>query len=105
MSQELAKPLMCVQMRSGVELWVEKGKAGKLQDVLQGITQSKFIRYEDQTINSADIVGIFEAKTMEELTRRKNGQWLCKAGNWHERKGECVCLEEKFHQQIKKLYE
>lgn len=88
---EVSKSLLCVSMRNGVEMWVEKEKAEKLQEALQRITQSKFIRYEGQTVNTADIVGIFDASTMADLTRRKNGQWKCKKGEWHESRQDCDC--------------
>lgn len=88
---QLSKALMCIQMRSGVEMWLEAEKAEKLQDALQNITSSKFVRHDGQTINTADIVGVFTAATMEELTRRKNGQWKCDKGAWHDKRQECEC--------------
>lgn len=99
---ELTKKLMCVQMRSGVEIWVEDGKAQRLQDALGMITQSKFIRFEDQTFNTADIVGVFEAKTMSDLTRRKNGEWQCQRGQWHGKGEKCECVALNTETQIKK---
>lgn len=89
MSTELTKNLYCVQMRTGVEIWVEEDRASVLQGILLNISSSKFILFEDQTINTADIVGVFPAKTMEEATRRKNGEFKCKSGNWHTREESC----------------
>lgn len=80
-------------MRSGVEIWIEAERAENLQNALQGITQSKFIRHDGQTINTADIVGIFYASTMAEHTRRKNGEWQCPSGTWHKRKEDCECTK------------
>lgn len=88
---ELSVSLMCVQMRTGIELWMEKDRADKLQAALQNITSSKFIMHDGQTINSADIVGIFDAKTMEETTRRKNFEYKCKRGTWHAKGQTCDC--------------
>jgi hypothetical protein len=95
MNNELSKSLMCVQMRSGVEIWLEEDKASNLQNALQSITTSKFVMLPDgrQTINTADIVGVFLASTMEETTRRKLGEWKCASGNWHQKKGECSCRD------------
>lgn len=92
---KMSKVLYCVQMRSGVEIWVEQEKATRLQNILETITKSTFINFEDQTMNTADIVGVFSATTMADLTRRKNGEWQCKAGNWHKKSEECDC---KFYQ-------
>jgi len=94
MSTEISKSLMCVQMRSGVEIWVEADRAISLQNALESISSSKFIRFDDQTFNSADITGIFSAKTMEDFTRRKNGQWKCSNSAWHDKHTKCDCPPE-----------
>ena len=101
--KELAKNLYCIQMRTGVEIWVEHERAVKLQNILSSISGSKFILFEEETINTADIVGIFRAGTMQDLTRRKNGQWLCDKGTWHQRGDKCNCVskEEREYQQKK----
>ncbi len=90
--KELSKNLMAIKMRSGIEIWVEKEKAEKLINLL-GTTQTKFVEIEDEIINSADVEGIFTPKTMEELTRRKNGQWKCEHQTWHNRGDTCSCWE------------
>lgn len=82
---------MCVQMRSGVEIWVEDDKAQRLKQVLTEARESKFIEFHDQIINSVDIVGIFTAATMEDHTKRKNGQWNCDSGQWHDKFTRCEC--------------
>ena len=98
MSNEISKSLLCVQMRSGVEIWLEEDTAANLQRALQAITTSKFVMTPDgrQTINTADIVGVFLASTMEEHTRRKNGEWKCHFGEWHVRRQECDCKSAKY---------
>jgi len=48
---DLSKSLMCVQLRSGIEIWVEEERARTLQEILSAITQSKFIRFEGETFN------------------------------------------------------
>jgi Mg2+/Co2+ transporter CorC len=102
---ELSKKLMCIQMRSQVELWLEAEKSEKLQEILQTITGSKFVRFEGRTINTADIVGIFTALDMEELTRRKNGEWKCQYNFWHPRKEDCEHVNPKEKDALKFIYE
>jgi hypothetical protein len=93
---KLAKNIMCIKLRSGIEIWVEKEKAEKLINLL-GTTQTKFVEIENEIINSADVEGIFTPTTMEEMTRRKNGQWKCDYNTWHNRGEICSCCElEKF---------
>lgn len=78
-------------MRNGVEIWVEAIDARKLQDILSNIKQSTFLHFGTETINSADVVGVFSAGTMADNTQRKNGRWKCDQGNWHDRNEKCDC--------------
>lgn len=95
MAKEISVKLVCVQMRSGVEIWIEQAKAEKLQGVLKKITGSTFIDVGDEIVNSADIVGVFTPETMDATIRRKNGQWQCAQGTWHDRGEKCLCPPEK----------
>lgn len=84
MTNEISKRLMCILMRSGVELWKEEDRIKDLN--FEGV---KFINIDGEKINTADISGIFSATTMEETNRRKNGEWKCKYNNWHNRNERC----------------
>ena len=105
MMTALSKSLMCVQMRSGVEIWVEGERAMRLQNILEGIRETKFIRFENQTFNTADIVGVFEASTMSDLTRRRNGEWRCGQGHWHQKGERCECLDREAESSIRRREE
>lgn len=78
-------------MRSGVEIWDEAEKVRGFQDDLVSTTQHFFARFGEETVNTADVVGVFEAATMSDYTRRKNGQWKCNEGGWHEKNTKCDC--------------
>ena len=78
-------------MRNGVEIWKEDNRLNNLTKVLTGGNKIGFIEIDDELINSADIVGIFTAKTMEDLKRRKNGQYKCRFGVWHDKGEYCDC--------------
>ena len=91
MTNELTKNLMCICMRNGVQIWIEKERIMTLQSELAKLTGSKFILFEEQVINTADIVGIFTPQSLNELTRRKNGEWQCQFFRWHEKKEICEC--------------
>jgi hypothetical protein len=91
---ELSKNLVCILMRSGVEIWVEADRAESLKKQIEGTTSSMFVRYENQFINTADISGIFTAPLMEDRTRRKNGDYKCNFNKWHSRQTKCTCAEE-----------
>lgn len=87
---EISKNLKCILMRQGTEIWLEDEFVQNVEKVLLNTGGSKFLKIENQIINTADIVGIFDAGAMEEVTRRKNGQWKDAKGNWHD-KGTRVC--------------
>ncbi len=92
MTTDVSKNLFCIVLRGGMEVWLEQDRATALQDVLQRITSSKFIMVDDQTLNTADITGVFKAATMADATRRKNGQWSCQHGGWHDKGEQCGCI-------------
>ena len=50
---------MCICMRAGAQLWVERDRVANLQPLLQQSTGHIFVGFENQTINTADIVGGF----------------------------------------------
>jgi hypothetical protein len=86
---EVSKQLMCICIRNGTHLWVEKERVEQLQALLARTgNTSRFIDFDGQTINTADIVGIFTAETMSEVTRRKNGEWQCEYKKWHHKGDE-----------------
>lgn len=97
----VSKNLMCVCMRNGAQLWVERDRVANLQQLLQQSTGHIFVSFENQTINTADIVGIFSAETIGELTMRKNGKWQCSFSEWHKRGDDCNCPDHK----LKAMYE
>ena len=87
----ITKELMCVSIRGGVEIWVEKER---IRPLLEGLNKkSGFVEVDGQYINLADVVGIFDARTMEEVVRRKNGEWKCGGNRWHARGEKCFCGE------------
>lgn len=92
MSQELSKDLRCVLLRSGIKIWIEQEKEAPLKKMIEGGV--KFIEYEGQYINTADITGIFTPDKMADLTREKNGEWYCKYRNWHSRGVKCDCAQD-----------
>jgi hypothetical protein len=93
MSKELSRALMCIKTKSGILIWVEKDRVKKFQEDLTKITAHFFAEFDGQTINTAEIEGIFSAKTLEDYRRIKNGEWQCSCGKWNKRNESCVCNE------------
>ncbi len=88
--KSITKNLMCIKLYSGVEIWVEKEKAEKLINLI-GTTQTKFIEIGNEVINSSSVEGVFNPATMEDLSRRSRGMWLCDKGLWHDKNEKCFC--------------
>lgn len=86
--KEISKNLMCIKIGE-MEVWTEADKMESLMSILKDKNAQQFIQIGDEIINRSFIVGVFKAKTMEDVTRRKNGQWKCKYGFWHERGEQC----------------
>lgn len=88
---KLAKKQKCVLIQGGIEVWVDEEKVGRLaQDLVSG-TAKGFIQLEGRTFNSFHIVGVFSPEDLEEMKRRKNGDFKCDSGNWHVRFEKCEC--------------
>jgi hypothetical protein len=88
----LTVELMCISMRNGVNVWLEKSRMEALYQVLEKSRESRFITFDGTVINTADIVGIFTPQQMDEMGKRKRGLWPCRYGEWHARSElSCDC--------------
>lgn len=85
----------CVLVRGGLEIWIEAEKADRLYDTIKNPQSPKYIKIDEQVINTFEIIGIMTPDAMEERQRRKNGQWKCMKGNWHDKGNVCECSEHK----------
>lgn len=89
MTNEVSVQLMCIVMRNGVHIWAENDRVKKLMAVLSSPNAPQFIEYDGRFINKSDLTGVYSAEDMEDMTRRKNGGWMCKWGFWHSKNTEC----------------
>lgn len=81
-------------MRFGLEIWVERARAQSFISLLASPNAPQFTEIDGNLVNRSDVAGIFTAQAMDEMKRRKNGEWQCKKGSWHERRQECMCRED-----------
>lgn len=96
MSQELSVSLFCIVIRQGAQIWIEESKLTQFDSAYQQArTNGGLIQFDGERFSPADVVGVFSAQRMDEMTRRKNGQWMCeKAGEWHDRGQKCECTSK-----------
>lgn len=87
---QLAKPQLCVLLRSGLELWIDTEREAELEKVLAD-SSKRFIRINGQLVNPFEVLGVFTPDAMEDRQRRKNGQWKCMKGSWHDKGQGCGC--------------
>lgn len=90
---EITKIQKCLMIRNEIEIWLDEEKWKRLEKVLSMDKNGlpKFINIEGRFVNVVDIVGIFKPQDLEDLKRRKNGQWKCKYNVWHDRGTNCDC--------------
>lgn len=97
MQSEIAKASACIVVRSGIEIWIPEDKLPAFDAQYQRARQSGGLMLIDlgdgriERQNPADIVGVYSAQTVEEARRRKNGQYQCREGTWHDRGEKCDC--------------
>lgn len=91
MTTELANQQKCIVLRNGLEVWVDATLATQIEtDWISGALKGP-LRVAGRVINTADISAICLPQDMFDLGHRKNGQWKCRAGRWHDRGEKCNC--------------
>ncbi|MFH1485810.1 MAG: hypothetical protein ABIH46_07045 [Chloroflexota bacterium] len=99
MTTALTTSQYCILMRSGVEVWATKERTETLRALLKSPNVPQYVEYEDRLFNTNEVAGIFTAEDMEAKTRRRNSQWQCHLGMWHDRGEKCVCVDAKTEEE------
>lgn len=92
--KQLAKQELCVLVRGGLELWINADRVEQLEKALADSTK-RFIKINGQLVNPFEVLGVFTPEAMEDRQRRKNGQWKCLKGTWHEKQHVCECTKNR----------
>lgn len=91
MGKELTDKIFCLCMRNGAEIWLSPEKAELLKQAITKVDGRKFVEIGKEMVNVVEIVAIHSAEMMEEVRKRKNGEWQCNTGAWHSRGKKCTC--------------
>lgn len=99
-------------MKNGVTHWISKETADKISDHLANQQNHSFIKVKEieQTLNTAEIDGVYDRKKYNDISNINQGMWQCEYGGWHNKgKKECTCkadiARQKREEERKKLYE
>jgi len=85
--QEIEKQKMIILVRNDIHFFIDKDQVGFIQEKIE---KGGFIKKDGNLINTKDIIGVFEPSILEDMNRRKNGQWKDKKGVWRN-KGDKEC--------------
>jgi len=82
-----------ILMKSGMPIWIRKKESDQLQPHLAGLSAHGFVRLErlDQTVNTANVDGVYTPQQYVVLTRIKKGEWICEYRRFHSKNQECEC--------------
>lgn len=111
MRQDITKNQICLLLKNGVQFWMSQEKSDLLYETICPTDPNKarpeFIRLGDENARffRTEISGFFTPLQVEELTRRKNGQWQCQNRTWHDRFTKCECINQETRFAVQTLEE
>lgn len=95
--QDLAKQQKVMLLTDGIQLWIDSDRADAFMAQIRDMAFDDIVEYEGRSFTRRMFLGFFLPGDIESMTKRKNFQWQCKGGQWHDRGENCTCasLEEK----------
>jgi len=89
-SKELDIKKLYLITYSGAKFLITNEQADKIVSLINA--GAKVIKIsENNYMGVSDFKGIYDSKNIEDDLRRKNGQWKCEYGTWHDKGQECGC--------------
>ncbi len=92
MSEELAKNQLCIVTREGVEIWIDVDRAKNLVSKFNE-NSNGLVEYEGRFLSRPS--GIYTPQDLQDMYRRRRGEYQCKHNKWHGRNDRCECSYEK----------
>lgn len=96
-----------ILMKSSLTLLVEASTADTIAAALGSQSGHTFFRIKElgETINSAEIEGIYSPSKYEELLKMKGGEYKCAFERWHKKREICTCKFDLAKEREDKLKE
>lgn len=79
-----------VMTRNGATFYLDLDRAAKVEALLLSPNKPDYIEIDDTLIAVREITMVAPAEKVEEMNRRKKGDWQCGRGHWHSRE-ETIC--------------
>lgn len=91
-----AESKWAIVMKNGLVFWVGEETSNRASQHLVNQSGHSFLTIAElgETINTAEIEGIYSFAKFDEMQRVKVGDWKCPWGKWHMKKERCECKLE-----------
>lgn len=85
-----------IAMKGGLTLLVSAETAIRLSKHLVDQEAHSFVKVDEigETVNTAEIEGVYTPEKHQEMMRLRGGEYLCSFAKWHEKKQKCDCAYE-----------
>jgi len=78
--------------RNGALFYLDLERAAKVEALLLSPNKPDYVEIDDTLIQVREITMVAPTAKVEEMNRRKKGDWQCERGHWHSR-DETVCKQ------------
>lgn len=99
----LTKKQMVICLRNSLEIYIDAEIAETLMDDLHSGRIKGFIKIAGRMLNVVDISAVVPPEDMIDLSKRRNGQWRCDKGVWHDRGTKCDCIDNDLLERNKRI--
>jgi len=78
--------------RNGALFYLDLERAAKVEALLLSPSKPDYVEIDGTLIQAREITMVAPTAKVEEMNRRKKGDWQCERGHWHTR-DETVCKQ------------
>jgi len=89
---ELSLQKRVVIVKNGATFYLDIARAEKIEALLLSPNKPDFVKIDGTLVSIREITMVADASKVEEMNRRKKGDWQCARGHWHSR-DETVCKQ------------
>jgi hypothetical protein len=102
---KLEKQQKVVLLQDGILFYMDAERADALADAIRPLNFDDQIKFDGRDFTKRMYLGVFLPGDIEEQTKRKNGDWICRIKKWHHRGEQCDCTTMESLNEIKRREE